>query len=70
MATTGKVPVLGFHATAIKFVVWLGFTAGAFVGPPPTADVCLQWAADDVVVAWPADDALVQWPADDRTVRP
>lgn len=36
MATTGKVPMLGFKAAAIKFAVLLGFTPNSVAAPTAT----------------------------------
>jgi len=53
--TDGNVPTLGFVASAIGYVVLLGFSpvAAGVPGPDVTADYIVVIPADDLVVRMP-----------------
>lgn len=67
MATSNKIPTLGFKAS-VAGIVLLGFGSGAL--PPVVVvspDVYVQLRADQVLVQWMADDLRVRLRADDAT---
>ena len=67
MATTGKVPTLGFGAGLIGYVVTFGF--GALTGTPvvsTTADVACLLPGMDTVCHVSARDVVVCVPAEDQ----
>jgi len=62
VATTNKIPTLGF-AASIAGVVLLGFGSAPFtVGSDP---IVIYMRADDITVQWRADDLRVRLRADE-----